>query len=107
MRLEPYFGRIQDVLYSRGEIEIEHLMVHEIVPDQEIVIRGRLRFWDGSMLEFVEHLVERELMVLKTNYAYHYQSADNQLIFRYDNTLHHPEISSHPITNTLPPASKR
>ncbi len=96
MRLERYFGRIQDVLYARGGIEVELLTVHEIVPDQEIVIHGRLRFWDHSLLEFVEHLVERQLMAVKTNYVYHYQAADNQLIFRYDNTPHHPEISSHP-----------
>jgi hypothetical protein len=55
-----------------------------------------LRFWDGSLLEFTETLIERGVVLIKTDYAYHFQDTQNQLIFRYDNAPHHPEVSTHP-----------
>ena len=96
MRLKRYLGRIQNILYSRKEISIELFRVKEIVPDQAGIIEGRLRFWDGSLLEFTEVLAEQGVVLIKTDYAYHYQDADDKLVFRYDNTPHHPEVSTHP-----------
>jgi hypothetical protein len=34
--------------------------------------------------------------VNKTEYAFHYQDANGQLVLRYDNAPHHPEIPTHP-----------
>ena len=34
--------------------------------------------------------------LVKTDYTYHYQDRQNNLIFRYDNAPHHPEVSTHP-----------
>jgi hypothetical protein len=96
MRLKQHLNLIQNILYSRQEIVIESFRIQEIVPDREGIIEGRLRFWDGSLLEFVEVLVEHGVILVKTDYAYHYQSAQNQVVFRYDNAPHHPEIATHP-----------
>ena len=96
MYLERYFGRIQKILETRSEITIEHFQAIETQPDQEGLIEGKLRFWDGSLLAFVEIVEERGVTLRKVDYAYHYQTASNQLIFRYDNAPHHPEISTHP-----------
>lgn len=96
MRLDQYLDRIQNILYSRQEIIIEHLQITETVPDQKGLVYARLRFWDNSLLEFTESLVEHGVMLTKSNYAYHYQDANNKLIFRYDNAPHHSEISTHP-----------
>jgi len=96
MRLRRHLRRIQSILYSRREITIEQFRAKETVPDREGIIEGRLRFWDDSLLEFTETLVEQEVVLIKTDYAYHYQDADGNLIFRYDNAPHHPEVSTHP-----------
>jgi hypothetical protein len=96
MRLKQHISRIQAILYSRQEITINSFRVHEIVPNQSGIIEGRLGFWDNSLLEFSEFLVTRGTVLVKTDYAYHYQDTHNNLIFRYDNAPHHPEISSHP-----------
>jgi len=54
-------------------------------------IDGMLHFQDGSQLVFREFLdtgpTEPRLM-----YAYHYQDATQQLIFRYDNAVHRPAL---------------
>ena len=59
------------------------------------LIRGDLYFADGSRLHFRE-LVEVQVQVVRRMYSYHYQAADAALIFRYDDTPHHPDLSTFP-----------
>ena len=59
------------------------------------LIRGDLYFADGSRLHFRE-LVEVQVRIVRRMYSYHYQAADAALIFRYDDTPHHPGLSSFP-----------
>ena len=55
-------------------------------------IEGSLQFRDGSQLIFREFLdaTRREPRLM---YAYHYQDAAQQLVFRYDNAAHRPELA--------------
>jgi hypothetical protein len=96
MRLRQYLERLRDTIYSRREIEVEYLRVEEVLPDRLGAIGGRLRFYDGSLLAFDETVIERGIVLVKTDYAYHYQRADGTLVFRYDNAPHHPEVSTFP-----------
>jgi hypothetical protein len=96
MRLRNYLFWVYTILDARQEIEVEYLLIQETIPDREGIIDGRLRFWDGSLLEFVEVVVEQGVVLTKTEYAYHYQDAANKLRFRYDNAPHHPEVATHP-----------
>lgn len=59
------------------------------------IIYARIVFVDESALIFMEYL-ESNNEILKKTYSYHYQSKNNELIFRYDNSPHHPEIPSFP-----------
>lgn len=59
------------------------------------LIRGDLYFANGSRLHFRE-LVEVQVQVVRRMYSYHYQDADAALIFRYDDTPHHPGLSNFP-----------
>lgn len=96
MHLKRYLTHIQTLLYSRQEITIVSLRIHEVTPHQSGLIESRLSFWDNSRLEIAEFLITKGTVLVKTNYAYHYQDVDHTLIFRYDNAPHHPEITSHP-----------
>ena len=55
------------------------------------LLAGILLFSDSSELHFREYIdlsaAEPRLM-----YAYHYQDADAQLVFRYDNAAHRPPL---------------
>ena len=64
-------------------------------------IRGEVEFRDGSSLLFFRELIDLRLPLQKIMYAYHYQKADGELIFRYDNTAHHSSISTFPIHKHL------
>ena len=59
MNLKRYLAFVQDHLYSRQDITIEELFIEEIEPEVAAIVEGRLRYWDGSMLKFVEQLVLR------------------------------------------------
>jgi len=55
--------------------------------------KARIIFVDGSKLEFREYVSTRPFK--KYTYSYHYHK-NEQLLFRYDNTPHHPKLSSFP-----------
>ena len=59
------------------------------------LIRGEIRFLDGSLL-FYRELVDLEREPVRAMYSYHYQKADSLLIFRYDDTPHHPDLPGFP-----------
>lgn len=96
MQLHRYLTRLHALIDSRKEVEVESFRAEEIVPGRDGIITGRLRFWDGSLLEFVETLTASGLILIKTDYAYHYQNSQADLIFRYDNAPHHPQIGTYP-----------
>ena len=88
MRLNSYLDRIYDMLHSRRNLSVESFNIVQLPAKQSAVIEGRLRFWDDSLLSLYER-VERGLSLIKMEYAYHYQTGDGELIFRYDNAPHH------------------
>ena len=96
MSLRRYLERLHDTIYSRREIEVKYLRIEEVLADRLGAIEGRLRFYDDSLLEFAETVIERGIVLVKTDYAYHYQHADGTLVFRYDNAPHHPEVFTFP-----------
>ncbi len=59
------------------------------------LIRGDLYFLDGSRLYFRE-LVDIQETIVRLMYSYHYQASDQRMIFRYDDTPHHPELTGFP-----------
>ena len=81
---------ILDTIVATGEAVLMSLQV-----DQRSVVRGliagALQFDDGCMLHFRE-FVDVTQTEPKIMYAYHYQAADNSLIFRYDNAAHRPAL---------------
>ena len=73
----------------------------EIITDKSIdlrefdalegMLRGRLLFVDGSVLEFMEYLHgDRRL-----KYRFHLMDKQGEIVFRYDNAPHH-DVSTFP-----------
>jgi Family of unknown function (DUF6516) len=60
-------------------------------------LRARLALADGSQLEFSEYMQRSsagEIVVI--TYSYHWADANNQLIMRWDNTPHSPDLPGFP-----------
>lgn len=96
MRLQRYLDRLHASLTSRQELVLERLHIEIIIPEQAAMIEGCIRYWNDSLLEFTETLSIRNMVLVKTRYAYHYQDHVAELIFRYDNAAHHPEVKTFP-----------
>ena len=54
-------------------------------------IQGNLEFLDNSHLFFKEYINLQDTLE-KLSYSFHYQDPDNNLIFRYDNAKHKPDL---------------
>jgi hypothetical protein len=96
MQLNKYLDLLTNILDSRRDVDLEHFWVDHIESGQSALVEGRLRFWDGSLLKFIEVVQQRGAIVGKLEYVYHYQDAGDRLVFRYDNSPHHPEILTFP-----------
>lgn len=64
--------------------------------DERANLRMRLRFQSGGLLEINEAVIVENGMLKTLGYRYHLQSAANELMFRYDNTPHFPDLPTFP-----------
>ena len=91
MLLDDYFKQI-NILIDRSGIIQESALVCESRSYDRGFIRGELLWTDGSVLS-IREFVKTTPTVYREMYAYQYMTADNQLIFRYDNTSHHRKLN--------------
>jgi hypothetical protein len=61
-----------------------------------LYLRGGLRFIDSSVLEIALFTSEAPHGINIDKYRFQYMSADGQMIFRYDNAPHYPDVASFP-----------
>ena len=95
MTLQQYLDRLENTLRSRRDITLDHLDIRR--KPEEGLLTARVRFFDGSLLGIVEQSEPKRVgLIEKIHYSYHYQSASDELIFRYDNSPHYPDLPSFP-----------
>jgi hypothetical protein len=88
-----YARNITDTLnriVAAGEAVLLTLQVDQRSSTQGF-LSGSVQFDNGSILHFRE-FVNTSQVEPKRMYAYHYQDADANLIFRYDNARHRPAL---------------
>jgi len=71
-------------------------LLREFSNTQKGHLRMRIAFTDGSFLEFYEYVETDESDIRVITYAYHWSTTDGNLIQRWDNTPHHPELENFP-----------
>lgn len=95
MTLQGYLARLADTLHSRHDITLEELRL--MLTTVGAIFQANARFYDGSRLlivEEVERVSSRD--VRRVAYKFHYQQTDGTLVFRYDDSPHHPHLSTFP-----------
>jgi hypothetical protein len=92
--IEQYLQRLLDAIAASPIVQSSNIALDRRTA-RSALIRGEVRFADGSLLYFRE-LVELEAELLRRMYSYHYQSVDVALIFRYDDTPHFPKLNGFP-----------
>ena len=74
----------------------------EVLAEDRVNLRIRIRFASGHLLELNEAIIFEEGHIRHLSYRYHFQNELNSLIFRYDNTPHFPDLESFPHHKHLP-----
>jgi hypothetical protein len=95
MSLYQYLVRLETILRSRQDIDVEILQID--VATIGVIFKSELRFYNDSRLSIVEQLEpvgKRDYN--RVNYKFHYQDEDGNLIFRYDNAPHYPHLPTFP-----------
>ena len=90
----PEYARgIEDIL-DAAVVAGEAVLISIQIDHRSVLrgfIAGLLQFGDASELHFRE-FVDTSLPEPRLMYAYHYQDASKNLIFRYDNAVHRPPL---------------
>ena len=89
-----YFKKVKDEVDNFNHIVISNSTNEKVYSDKRGFIEGKVDFTDESRLEFTE--VKDVEFENKMKYSYHYMDKGNAMQFRYDNTKHHPDISTYP-----------
>lgn len=59
-------------------------------------VKAVVTFTDGSQLHVFEHVVMEEAIPTRETYRYHYQTAEGDLVKRWDNAPHHRQLPTFP-----------
>jgi hypothetical protein len=93
--IEAYFAHVRQLMqHVPGAIAERY--EEQLLTSTRGNLRLRLCFADQALLEISEAIVLSADGLQWLSYRYHYQDPLGALVLRYDNTPHHPEISSHP-----------
>jgi len=93
--LSQYFEDIEDSIRKLESANVERYE-EEVLTSSRANLRIRVRFLSGHLLEVNEAIVIVKDQLKHLGYRYHFQDQENNLIFRYDNTPHFPELKSFP-----------
>lgn len=98
--INQYFIEIENTISSFSNFIKTYSKTEKLYSENKGYIRGKIVFSDDCMLFFME-LIDIEKPV-KQKYSYHFIDNNTNLIFRYDNSEHYPDISSFPHHKHLP-----
>jgi hypothetical protein len=90
-----YMAHIHSLIISNSKIQHWNILREEIQGNIGL-FRYRLRLVNEDIVELFERFEVIGRFVHRTKYSFHWQQATGQLIKRWDNAAHHPEITTHP-----------
>lgn len=92
--IPAYFAQIKELIdrYAGTSFVLDSAVSFETRPGDQGFVSGSFLFQDESRFFFREYLDATSSGIDKLMYSYHYQNADTQLVFRYDNARHRPEL---------------
>jgi hypothetical protein len=90
-----YFDQVDQILEAYPDVYVENYNA-TILSSERANLKLRLRFYFQYLLSISEALIVVDEQITAIDYRYYFQDGQNNLIFRYDNTPHFPNLSSFP-----------
>ena len=96
MTIQEYLESIKERLLTDSAIAVFHIL-RERITSTDGHLRAKLEMANETFLEFSEYVQigDEEEIEVKT-YSYHWSDAKDQLIKRWDNTPHFPDLPNFP-----------
>ena len=90
-----YLGDVEAAIRKLKDVYVEYYE-EEIMTANRVNLRIRVRFTNGHLLELNEAVIGEEGTLRYLVYRYHFQDGQNNIVFRYDNTPHFPDLDKFP-----------
>ena len=91
---------IQELIVSR--VVSSFRVLKREVGEGDGYIRIKCNLSNGDILEFAEYTQLRKNMIHLETYSFHWQSADGNVVKRWDNVKHHKDVGTYPYHLHLP-----
>jgi len=94
--IQRFVQNIEKTIASSSIVLSSNLQRHFGPALETVYLKGHLLIIDSSILEIAIFATESQKTLSIEKYRLHYMSSTGQMLFRYDNAHHHPEIESYP-----------
>ncbi|PQP33290.1 hypothetical protein C6A36_00060 [Desulfobacteraceae bacterium SEEP-SAG10] len=94
--IQKFVAEIEKTIDSSSIVLLSNIQKYFAPGEETVYLKGQLTIIDSSTLEISIFATETRETLSIDKYRLHYMNADGQMLFRYDNSPHHPEIDSYP-----------
>ena len=92
--LLDYLKEVEKAIGDLPDVYVE-LYEEEFLGNERVNLRIRVRFYNGCLLQLNEAVIFQAKLE-HFGYRYHFQDKNSELVFRYDNTPHFPNLPDFP-----------
>jgi len=93
--MNDYFLNLKLILLFSTLIK-SFTVIKERISERDGHLRIKCKLRNDDMLEFSIYAEIIDNVPSIENYSFHWQLENGELLYRWDNTPHHPEIDTHP-----------
>jgi len=94
--IQRYVENIEKTVASSSIVLSSNVQKHFGPALETVYLKGHLLIIDSSILEIAIFATESRKTLFIEKYRLNYMSSSGQMLFRYDNAPHHPEIDTYP-----------
>jgi hypothetical protein len=97
--IDSYLRQIDELLSASpmvSDVEILRRSIRDTDLEKVLNYRYRVMLAGGGLVEMTERVLEARGALEVTKYRHHWQDSNGQLIKRWDNAPHHPEVNTFP-----------
>ncbi len=94
--IQRFVEDIEKTIASSSLVLSSNVQKHFGPALETVYLKGHLLIIDSSIFEIAIFATESRKTLSIKKYRLHYMNNTGQMLFRYDNAPHHPEIDSYP-----------
>ena len=100
--IRKFVAEIEKTIDSSSIVLFSNIEKYFGPGEETVYLKGHLTIIDSSILEIALFATESRETLSIDKYRLNYMNSAGQMLFRYDNAPHHPEIDTHPHHKHIP-----